>query len=285
MSAMVRSSKRYEIMKNICMSLAFNAIGLCLCISSCNMLGEKNGTENPETGKGRLHIAFSDDYLNSTRAVADIPDTGDFRLTITDSGGNILYEGNYCDSPESLEVDEGSYIVRAVSCEFSMPAFSSPQFGDEQCVLVRAGKVTDVKLECSQMNSGIRLKTDPAFLSSFPAGSLFLKSSSGKLLYSYSESRMAYFSPGSVSLVLSNSGSDETLLTRTLAAGDMLTLKVTVADSGNALSSGRISIAIDTVRNWISESYAIGGENDRGTDVSYAMTVSQAMDCIGSENV
>ena len=46
-----------------------------------------------------------------TRASAEIPDTNDFILKVSDAGGKVLYEGAYGESPESLLVDAGSYTV------------------------------------------------------------------------------------------------------------------------------------------------------------------------------
>ena len=57
---------------------------------------------------------------------AEIPDTNDFILKVTDAGGKILYEGAYGESPESLLVDAGSYTVAVHSIEFTAPGFSRP---------------------------------------------------------------------------------------------------------------------------------------------------------------
>ncbi|MBQ2873794.1 MAG: hypothetical protein IJE85_00695, partial [Bacteroidales bacterium] len=79
-----------------------------------------------------------------------------------------------------------------------------------------SGSVVDVKLICRQVNSGIRLKIDPDFIDKYPDGSFLLRSTFGKLLYRYSEKRIAYFNPGNVSLVLANEGTDKVLVTKTL---------------------------------------------------------------------
>ena len=69
-----------------------------------------------------------------TRATVDLPDTDAFILTVKNSAGDVLYEGAYGDSPESMLVNPGSYTVKAVSRVFEKPEFSAPQFGDEQVV-------------------------------------------------------------------------------------------------------------------------------------------------------
>ena len=239
--------------------------------------------------QGELRIAFAHDQEALTRAGLSIPDTSDFILTVSDSKGRIIYEGPYGDSPESISLEAGSYVAKVVSSEFPKPAFSSPQFADEQCVVVPSGGVADVKLVCTQSNCGIRLKVDPAFLTAYPDGVLLLKSSFGRLVYGYSEKRVAYFKPGDISLVLSDKGKDEVLMTRSLMARDMLELKVGVASSGGSGPSapsrkGSISVSVDTTRNWMGGSYVIGGDNG-GSAIRDALTVSEALESIGDEDV
>ena len=253
-----------------------------LCLAGCEMLGVNSERQ------GELRIAFSGDHGHYTRAVSEIPDTSEFIISITDSKGNVQYKGAYGDCPESIMLNSGSYLVKAVSAEFEKPSFAMPQYGDEQCVVVPEGGVADVSLICRQLNSGIKLNISKDFLTECPNGVLFLKSDQGKLMYGYSEKRIAYFLPGQVSLVLNTNGKDETLLTRTLLAQEVLSLGVGVASSkgpGTSTQSGKISISVDTLRNWVTDSYVIGGENGKGTDSSESMTVQQARSSVGSKDV
>lgn len=249
--------------------------------ASCNMLGLL-----PEDGFGELRIAFAGGQDVLTRAGLTVPDTSDFILTVKDSEGKSIYEGAYGDSPESMMLESGNYTVSVVSEEFSRPAFSAPQFGDEQCVVVPAGGVVDLKLVCRQINAGIRLRIASEFLDAYPDGVLLLKSSLGRLVYGYSEKRTAYFKPGDVSLVLNEGGKDKLLMTRELKAQEVLDLKVAVAAAESVPSgaSGRVTVAVDTARNWLSETYVIGG-NDKGGGTYDAMTVQEALSSIGSEGV
>lgn len=256
---------------------------VCLYCVSCEMLG----IAGSDAAAGELRIAFASGQ-DLTRVESDVPDTSDFTLTVKDADGNVIYDGKYGDSPESIEVDPGSYSVSVVSSEFVRPAFSAPQYGDEQCVVVPSGETVNVKLVCRQLNSGVRLKIDPGFLTEYPDGVLFLKSSQGGLMYGYTEKRVAYFSPGNVSLLLSNGGTDQTLLTKTLEAQQILVLGVSVvpSSSGSASqSAGRVSVAVDTTRNWISDTYIIGGNSGKGGDAADALTVSQAKASVGEEDV
>lgn len=255
------------------------ATGACLTVS-CDFPGR------PGDDEGELRITFLTSGTEATKSGAEIPDTCDFILTVSDSRGQTIYEGLFGNCPESLIVKEGSYSVSAVSCVFVKPAFSSPQYGDEQCVVVPPGGVADVRLVCRQLNSGIRLKTASEFLDTYPEGALFLSSGEGKLLYSYREKRIAYFNPGSVSLVLSDGGQDRILMTRTLMPQEILTLGVSVASSElPAGASGGISITLDTVRTWLSDNYVIGGKPGGGGGPSEALTVQQALASVGEDDV
>ena len=231
-------------------------------------------------GKGELRISFCDGIL--TKVNEDIPDTSDFLLTVTGPDGDIVYDGSYGASPESIMVDGGSYTIYVRSCDFKAPAFSVPQYGERQCVVVPSGGVADVKLTCVQMNAGIRLRIDESFLKNCPDAVLFLKSAQGKLMYGYSERRIAYFLPESVSLMMSDKGADRILFTRTLAAQTILDMAVSAA-GGN--SKENINVAVDTSRNWTSDSYVIGGSPGKGEDVSGALTVAQALESVGETDV
>lgn len=251
-----------------------------LAVSACQMLGMPDEAQQ----KGELRISFNDGQI--TRITETVPDTSDFLITVSDSDGGIIYDGSYGASPESIMVDAGSYDIYVRSCDFSKPAFSAPQFGERQCVVVPSGGVCDVKLTCVQMNAGIRLRIDESFLKCCPDAVLFLKSSSGKLMYSFTETRVAYFLPGNVSLMMSENSVDRILFTRELQPRSVLDIAVSAASDPDSPSKESISVAVDTTRNWTSESYVIGeDENDEGEDMSRALTVSQALSSIGAEEV
>ena len=236
---------------------------------------------------GEIEVSFIEDlYLQTKASASDLPDTNQFLLKVTNDKGTVLYDGTYGAAPATILASAGTCTVSVVSGAFKAPAFATPQYGDSQKVTVKSGQSAQVRLVCRQQNAGVRLKIASAFLSAYPNGSLHLKSTDGKLLYSYSEKRFAYFNPGKISLILSDGGSDKTLLTRDLAARDMLTLDIGVAATGTNGSGGRsITIQIDTTLNWRSENFTIGGSDDKGKDEESAMGVSEARDNIGAEDV
>ena len=212
---------------------------ILLAAVSCQMLGTPEG----ESEKGELRISFCD---NVTKVVEEIPDTSDFLLTVSGPDGNVVYDGVYGDSPESIMVDAGSYNIYVRSCEFTRPSFATPQYGDEQCVVVPTGGVADVKLTCVQMNSGLLLKLDESFLRNCPDAVLFLRSSAGKLMYGYSEKRIAYFPPGSVSLMMSENGTDKVLFTRNLQPRTVLEIHISAAEDSGQSAQENIRVAVDT---------------------------------------
>ncbi len=238
--------------------------------------------------EGGLRLSFKEDMYKVSISIDDIelPDTNDFILDIRNSGGKSIYSGYYGDSPETLSVPAGNYTVSVKSGEFSRPQFSRPQFGDEQCVVVPAEGVVNVKLECRQINSGIRLRISPDFLTVFPDGVLFLSSDDGRLMYGYSEKRIAYFKPGNVSVILNDGNTERTLLTRSLESQEILTLGISVSDDIPDPDENGISISVDTTRIWRDEDYVIGnGDTDKGDAADNALSVGQARERVGESDV
>ncbi|MCQ2142025.1 MAG: DUF4493 domain-containing protein [Bacteroidales bacterium] len=263
--------KRLNLNFNGAVALAAVMVSLCGC--------DALWSDDISTG---MDLSFDESTYLTTKANAEIPDTNRFILSVKDAAGKVVYDGKYGDSPERIMVSPGSYTVSVKSGEFGEPRFDSPLYGDTQVVAVAGTAPASVHLLCHQLNAGVRLRIAPDFLKSFPNGSLFLKSSDGKLLYSYSEKRIAYFRPGSVSLMLSNNGKDEILMSRVLEAQDVLQINVSAPESSGA---EKISIQVDTSRNWRSENFVIGGGADDGGDTSSALSVAEARKSAGLTGV
>ncbi|MCQ2139247.1 MAG: DUF4493 domain-containing protein [Bacteroidales bacterium] len=230
-----------------------------------------------------MNLMFDEEMYMTTKSLADIPDTNRFILRVNDAAGKSVYEGKYGDSPERIMVSPGSYTVSVMSGEFGEPRFDAPIFGDSQVVTVAGSVPASVHLLCRQMNAGVRLKISPDFLGSYPHGALLLKGGDGELLYSYSERRIAYFRPGCVSLMLTNDGHDEVLMSRVLEAQDVLQINISAPSSVAGKES--ISIQVDTARNWRTENYVLGGDSDLGGDISSALSVAEARKAAGLTGV
>ena len=256
--------------------------GLLLLLAAALMAASCEDFMQAFGRQGELQIRFSETTLPGTRASA-LPDTNGFIINITDSKGRIIYDGSYGAMKERLSLDEGNYTIVAKSCEFSAPAFDSPQYGDTQVAAVKSGKTTVVTLACSQLNSGIRLQVAPAFLTAYPNSVLYLKAAGGRLTYAYSEKRIAYFQPGTVTLYMSDSASEQTLFSRLLEARQILTLNIGVGTESGTKSG--VTVQLDTTRNWLSDNFIIGGDNGGGNDSSDAYSVSEAKKHTGEEDV
>ena len=260
---------------------------LVAALGACDDFGLRSG------GQGELRWIIDGSGPGTRASSAEIPDTNDFILKVSDAGGKVLYEGAYGDSPESLLVDAGSYTVAVHSIEFTAPGFSRPVYGDEQVVVVKAGASVTVRLNCVLENAGVRLQIAPDFLDSYPDGVLYLKSGETRLMYGYAEKRIAYFKPGPITLILNNRGADETLLTRTLDARTILTLNLSAPHGGTAAASS-ITVAVDTAKVWNQESYVIGGgsggstgssSDSHGDGIDNAYSVAEAGDHVGEDDV
>lgn len=199
-------------------------------------------------------------------------DVSNYLLKVVDASGKSIYEGLYGESPEALSVPAGSYTVSAVSQTFEEPTYEAPQFGDTQLVVVGEGQTVGVLLSCSQLNSGFQLSVDQSFAATFPQGELYLKSDDGELLHSYDETRIAYFNPGNISVVLDDGGLVETLLARNLKARQVLQMRLSAACSE---TSGSIDIQVDTTRDWLSDSFSYGAQDD-ASYIENALDVTSA---------
>lgn len=267
-------TKRIEIMKEYFKSCCLmTMIFLVSCSDLFSPVSESTGS---------LRINFADDFARQTKADG-IPEPEDFILSISSSEGDIIWKGIYKESPVEFQLGEGSYTVSAVSEEFEEPKYDSPQYGDIRVVSISAGKSANVELNCSQMNAGILVEADAGFRTEYPDGELYLKSDEGTLMHSYNEKRIAFFKPGPVSLVLGINGVSQTLCTRSMTARQMLkiNLSASVSKSNNG---SRISVSIDTTRNWENEYIETGGEG-AGSSKENPMSVQQARNSSEGANI
>lgn len=272
---------------------------------SCSLL-DTDSSSNSNFGGGSsatLVLSFSQaDYMLTTKAVTGLVDTCDYILTITNaSTGSTIYSGKYGAAGDKIDVSAGSYNLSVRSGSFSKPDFSSPLFGDDQSVVVKAGEKLKVVFYCRQMNSGVKLDISPNFLTAYPQSYFTLKGNGGSLVYNYTEKRYAFFQTGTVSLVLNTSGKEQTLISRKLAAGDMLgiTVSCSAPASGSSVEEPSLKVALDTTRNWLTagvnlggggssddgSSGGSGGSGSLGSSKNNAFDVSQAKENIGADDV
>lgn len=229
------------------------AMTIALAATSCNELFDGPNADSS------IEIRFADDWSAPARASASLPDTNDFILTVKDASGALIFEGSYGSAPATLTVAPGNYTVSAVSRLFSEPRYDAPCYGDTQVAVVLKGQTAKVQLYCAQLNSGVRLKIAQSFRDAYPGAQLHLRCNEGRLAWSYGETRTAYFLPGTVSLLLSQQGSEQLLLTRTLEARQVLVLGLGASTQEGV--SG-IEIQLDTARTWLEDEVIVGGAAD-----------------------
>ena len=268
-------------------------------ISGCDFFYSGDSPAGGSEDRGEIILGFDrTDYTLTTKAVAGLKDSTEFLLTVTASDGTKVYDGKYGSAPASLSVGSGTYNLSLRSIDFSSPAFSSPQFGDEQCIVVKAGQKVKVNFMCEQLNCGIKLTFGNNFKSAYQSSYVYIQSSQGKLLYALGETRAAYFKPGTLSVVLSDGATTKELFKRSLQARQMLSLKIDCSSASSGSSGGgsgagsqSFSVQIDTSRVWSSASINIdtgtgsGGSDSGGADVSDAYSVAEAKTNIGDTDV
>ncbi len=266
-------------MKRFILFLASVTIFGALMVSCEIMAGNENC--------GEISLRFSDSFPELTKGIESVPDSNDFILTVRGPSGDVLFNGTYGSAPQTLLVQAGTCMVEIVSIEFNAPQFSSPQFGDSQLVFVKEGAKTRVTLDCRLLNCGVRLNTDSGFLDNFPDASLFLRSDDGKLMYGYTERRIAYFKPGAVSLFMSRGGEDKVLFTRSLEAREILTVKVGGGNSGadSGKTSAELQFGIDTTAVWSSLEYNPQDNPEKGKSKENAFSIYEACQNVGESQV
>lgn len=269
-----------QVIDFIMRRLLFSFAGFLVALLQLISCSEKRA----DSGCAYLTMSFGTAFEPVTRAqTLVLPDTNDFILTLSASDGEVIYSGLYGDRPEKFKLTPGSYVAKAVSREFNVPAFDSPQFGDEVCVTLKEGDVFGVSFCCRQLNSGIRLALSSDFISDYDGGVLFLGSTRGRLMYAYAEKRYAYFHPGAVSLKMDFNGEEKVLFTKMLDAGEMLKVNLGRGDDEGGTVRPGMSIEIDTSRVWSEYDYIYGGNG--GGDIDTALSVDEARGRVGETDL
>ena len=249
------------------------------------------GCQDEMRGDAYISFALSPDYSNysmsrltqqlkSNGSDIVLPDTNDFILTITGSDGKNIYKGPYGDRPDPIQVQAGSYDVSLHSIEFSEPQFAMPQFGDSRTVVAGSGQTIAVAFGCTQQNCGMRLIFDDSFKDRFFNAEISIESDKYSLAYPFREHRIAYFLPGILKVVSKKDDETTPILSRQLAAADIMTIKL----SASGETSGSFTVSVDTTRNWIYEDYMIGSGNN-GSSMDKAFSVADLLLNVGAEEV
>lgn len=202
--------------------------------------------------------------------VAGALDTSKYLLRITDSKGNIYYDGLYLNRPSELDIPVGTYTISLRSGEFTEPTKNYPLFGDEQKIKALADSTLRVSLNSRQLTGGIRVSVSSNFIKYFKGTRLyFVKGDISHRQDYYGVSNYVFFYPGEVQVVYKNKdGSalytpptnptwqDTVLLSRELKGTDLVSIDLDY-DLSRA-NTGSFSVNVDTSRRRYSNYFNLG---------------------------
>ncbi|MFA7116776.1 MAG: DUF6359 domain-containing protein [Bacteroidales bacterium] len=231
--------------------------------------------QKEELGISEICIGFSSDVdllkmVEITKGT--VIDTNDFILTISNSEGKEVFNGLYKNRPEKLEVIPGMYNIGVYSGVFDSPAFSSPQYGDKQEILVAAGQKVFISLECSLLNSGLQLCTSDEFREIFEGGYIMVTSDFGELKYEFENNEIGYFTNTLVYITLFTEDKEQRIGHAYLT--DKMILKIII--NVKKLDIDGFKIEIDSTRINSLDYITIGEDRD-GFTKETALLVDDAI--------
>ena len=283
-------------------SRAAAALAAAFCVSSClvpvpadvdpavlrlELSGAASGSSAfaPSASATRATVA------PFTKATVDPFDTDAYILTLTSSDGKTAFRGLWGERPHEFELAPGTYAISMLSSTFKDPSFDSPQFGDTRSVTLSEGQEADVELSVSQLNSGLRLKLDEKFVATYKDAALFLRSVAGTLAFGFGETRTAFFQPGRVVILLNNQGKTATVHSLELRPGEIMTLRLGVAENmpkAMSVTGMDVTVKVDTVRLWSFAELDWDGSSsgiDPVPSVPDAVSVNEARGMAGSKDL
>lgn len=269
--------------------VTFAAVAAILSAASCEDFFGTGKKVEPGSTAPLTTLRWS--FSGLTKSTYSVPDTNDFVLSITGPGGTSLYNGPYGASPEILPVSPGTYTLKVVSTDASLPAFDTPVYGDEEIVIVKEGEDVAVSFDCALINSGIHLRIAPDFAAAYQGSQLYVSGDGGSLPYGFREERTAFFNPGTVNLELLSDGVRKSVFSRALYAGEILSLKVSAGSQssggGSQSSPGKSSsIQLDTSAVYLDDECVVGEVSaEAGSNIENAMGLAEAKASVGRTGV
>ena len=261
----------------VCIAIA------CICIlQGCSSFMLKDLEEEPQ-GRGSIAFAIGtapeEYWSDGTFLKSGInTDTNSYILKIYSIQGEKIYDGAYGGRPEEITVTPGGYEVSIYSQRFNPPVLDNPLFGDEQTIVVAENEQSKVSFLCRQLSAGIRLAFSDDFKEKFPGSGVYIEQGSKKLEYCYDQKKYVYVSEDPFMIVYRGAGTDTTLLLKTLAAGQMLNMRLVYSASRSTASPFKIEF--DTSRVWLGYNFNIGLKIPSGS-----VSIEEARGMIGQKNV
>lgn len=254
---------------------------LMLAVAILALQGCSQFNLDEDLGKGSISLAIHslnlDLYSDGTFLKSGVSlDTNNYILSIYSTDGEKVYEGAYGTRPEEITVTPGSYDIGIYSIKFAPPMFDSPQFGDEQTIVVEEGDQAKVSFMCRQLNAGLRLKFSNDFIAKFPGNGVYVIQEEKRVAYDYSQTKYLYLGAGNFNLAYNKDNKDTVLLSKAFQQGQMVTMTLSYKESHT--SASLFSIQVDTTRDWVNFNYNVGLKIPAG-----ALSIAEAKECIGEK--
>lgn len=159
-----------------------------LSLFSCEMKDEifdKNGISGDV---GYLNLAVSvqnkatksaeDEGINNNSPVS----ADDFNVEISNSEGIVKKFESYSELPETIELPEGSYTVKAHTPGEILPQMSEPYYNGETILNITKDKETTADVTCTMQNTRIQLVYGETFATVFKTWNITVSDGSGNIL-------------------------------------------------------------------------------------------------------
>lgn len=159
-----------------------------LSLFSCEMKDEifdKNGISGDV---GYLNLAVSvqnkatksaeDEGINNNSPVS----ADDFNVEISNSEGIVKKFESYSELPETIELPEGSYTVKAHTPGEILPQMSEPYYNGETLLNITKDKETTADVTCTMQNTRIQLVYGETFATVFKTWDITVSDGTGNIL-------------------------------------------------------------------------------------------------------
>lgn len=159
-----------------------------LSLFSCEMKDEifdKNGISGDV---GYLNLAVSvqnkatksaeDEGINNNSSVS----ADDFNVEISNSEGIVKKFESYSELPETIELPEGSYTVKAHTPGEILPQMSEPYYNGETLLNITKDKETTADVTCTMQNTRIQLVYGETFATVFKTWDITVSDGTGNIL-------------------------------------------------------------------------------------------------------
>lgn len=257
---------------------------LYLLAAAMLMLASCSKENDVAPGFGKLAINASVTPEVTLKATIDQSVVNGYNLTLTDNSDNsVKFNGTIASFTSPMELPAGTYTAVVKSEDFTAPAFSKPVYGvTKSDITIASNQTTEATLQATQTNAGVKVAYDAQMATSFPGktATTTITDANGSLLYASDESRIGYFTPGSVTVKVTFDGKEYTQ-SLTLAAGKNKEVTVNITPKPATPSLLNLTISVDETfedkaDSWTFDEKPVVVPND-GSSIEKAFTVTEAI--------